>query len=181
MPESNRPLVERIARVLAGAAHSSNAEGSDPSASEKVDLVWPEHVNQALAVLTPCASPTRRWPRRRRGRLSAWSRHRPAHRGRRTVQARATPAVNLWYVGAFRRLSGRATWIAFATVIGLGVDYIARRCGPTGIHRSAAPRCSTLGPDGQPVRRRQKLLDARQAGDGRGRRAGAASAGHSFL
>ena len=27
MPESNRPLVERIARVLAGAAHSSNAEG----------------------------------------------------------------------------------------------------------------------------------------------------------
>ena len=50
MPESNRPLVERIARVLAGAAHSSNAEGSDPSASEKVDLVWPEHVNQALAV-----------------------------------------------------------------------------------------------------------------------------------
>src|ERR687889_192143 len=32
MPESNRPLVERIARVLAGAAFSSNAEGSDPSA-----------------------------------------------------------------------------------------------------------------------------------------------------
>jgi hypothetical protein len=30
MPESNRPLVERIARVLAGAALSSNAEGSDP-------------------------------------------------------------------------------------------------------------------------------------------------------
>ena len=37
MPESNRPLVERIARVLAGAAHSSNAEGSDPSAGDKVD------------------------------------------------------------------------------------------------------------------------------------------------
>ena len=51
MPESNRPLVERVARVLAGAAHSSNAEGSDPSAAEKVDLVWPQHVNQALAVL----------------------------------------------------------------------------------------------------------------------------------
>jgi hypothetical protein len=44
-------LVERIARVLAGAAHSSNAEGTDPSAGEKVDLVWHEHRNQALAVL----------------------------------------------------------------------------------------------------------------------------------
>ena len=57
MPESNRPLVERMARVLAGAAHSSNAEGSDPSAGEKVDLVWPEHLNQALAVLHPMREP----------------------------------------------------------------------------------------------------------------------------
>ena len=51
MPVSEKPLVERIARVLAGAAHSSNAEGSDPSAGEKIDKVWREHVNQALAVL----------------------------------------------------------------------------------------------------------------------------------
>ena len=57
MPESNRPLVERIARVLAGAAHSSNAEGSDPSAGEKVDLVWREHINQALAVLHTMREP----------------------------------------------------------------------------------------------------------------------------
>ena len=57
MPESNRPLVERIARVLAGAAHSSNAEGSDPSAGEKVDLAWREHVNQALAVLHTMREP----------------------------------------------------------------------------------------------------------------------------
>jgi len=57
MPESNRPLVERIARVLAAAAHSSNAEGSDPSAGEKVDLVWPEHINQALAVLHTMREP----------------------------------------------------------------------------------------------------------------------------
>jgi hypothetical protein len=57
MPESSRPLVERIARVLAGAAHSSNAEGSDPSAGEKVDLVWREHVNQALAVLHTAREP----------------------------------------------------------------------------------------------------------------------------
>jgi hypothetical protein len=57
MPESNRPLVERIARVLAGAAFSSNAEGSDPSAGEKVDLTWHEHVNQALAVLHTAREP----------------------------------------------------------------------------------------------------------------------------
>jgi hypothetical protein len=53
----NTSLVERIARVLAGAAHSSNAEGSDPSAAEKVDLVWREHVNQALAVLHTMREP----------------------------------------------------------------------------------------------------------------------------
>lgn len=57
MPESNCPLIERIARVLAGAALSSNAEGSDPSASEKVDRAWREHVNQALAVLHTAREP----------------------------------------------------------------------------------------------------------------------------
>ena len=57
MPESNRPLVERVARVLAGAAHSSNAEGADPSAGEKVDMVWREHMNQALAVLHTMREP----------------------------------------------------------------------------------------------------------------------------
>lgn len=44
-------LVERIARVLAGEALSSNAHGSDPSAGDKVDLAWREHAGQALAVL----------------------------------------------------------------------------------------------------------------------------------
>jgi hypothetical protein len=57
MPESNCPLVERIARVLAGAALSSNAEGSDPSAGDKVDLAWREHLNQALAVLHTMREP----------------------------------------------------------------------------------------------------------------------------
>ena len=57
MPVSELPLVERIARVLAGAAHSSNAEGSDPSAGDKVDLVWREHVDQALAVLHTMREP----------------------------------------------------------------------------------------------------------------------------
>ena len=57
MPESNRPLAERIARVLAGAALSSNAEGSDPSAGEKVNLAWREYLNQALAVLHTMREP----------------------------------------------------------------------------------------------------------------------------
>lgn len=57
MPVSDQPLVERIARVLAAASFSSNAEGSDPSAGEKIDLVWREHVNQALAVLHTAREP----------------------------------------------------------------------------------------------------------------------------
>ena len=57
MPTSETPLAERIARVLAAAAHSSNAEGSDPSAAETVDLAWKEHLNQALAVLHTMREP----------------------------------------------------------------------------------------------------------------------------
>jgi hypothetical protein len=47
-------LVERIARVLCGAEHSSNAEGS---AGEHVNQHWPEHRNQALAVLHAIREP----------------------------------------------------------------------------------------------------------------------------
>ncbi len=57
MPESNRPLVERIARVLAGAKLSANAEGSNGSAGREVDRTWREHVNQALAVLHTAREP----------------------------------------------------------------------------------------------------------------------------
>ena len=60
MPVSEQPLAERVARVLAGAAHSSNAEGSDPSAASKVDLVWREHLNQAMAVLHTMREPDER-------------------------------------------------------------------------------------------------------------------------
>ena len=59
MPVSERPIVERIARVLTGEALSSNANGSDPSASEKVDILWPEHVGEALAVLHTMREPDR--------------------------------------------------------------------------------------------------------------------------
>jgi hypothetical protein len=57
MAMSETPLAERIARVLAGAALSSNADGSDPSAGDKVDLAWKEHLNQALAVLHTMREP----------------------------------------------------------------------------------------------------------------------------
>lgn len=57
MPVSEMPAAERIARVLAGAALSSNAEGSDPSAGDKIDLAWREHLNQALAVLHTLREP----------------------------------------------------------------------------------------------------------------------------
>ncbi len=57
MPVSELPLTERIARVLAGEAHSSNAHGSDPSAGDKVDLVWREHLDQARAVLHTMREP----------------------------------------------------------------------------------------------------------------------------
>jgi len=72
MPVSEQPLVERIARVLAGAAHSSNAEGSDPSAAEKVDLAWREHLNQALAVLHTMREPDREMAAV--GDVETWSR-----------------------------------------------------------------------------------------------------------
>ena len=55
-----------------GAAHSSNADGSDPSAGEKVDLVWKEHVNQALAVLHTMREPDERMAAV--GDADAWSR-----------------------------------------------------------------------------------------------------------
>lgn len=57
MPVSETALAERIARVLAGAAHSSNAEGSDPSAGDTVDRVWREHLDQAVAVLHTMREP----------------------------------------------------------------------------------------------------------------------------
>ena len=72
MPVSKQPLVERIARVLAGAALSSNAEGSDPSAGDKVDLVWREHINQAVAVLHTMREPDEEMARA--GDAETWAR-----------------------------------------------------------------------------------------------------------
>ena len=57
MDISNTPLLERIARVLAGQRLSSNAEGSNPSAGEAVDLAWREHLDDARAVLRTLREP----------------------------------------------------------------------------------------------------------------------------
>ncbi|HEY7960164.1 MAG TPA: hypothetical protein VID20_08905 [Sphingomicrobium sp.] len=57
MSESNCPLVERIARVLAGAKLSANADGDNGHAADEVDRTWREHVNQALAVLHTMREP----------------------------------------------------------------------------------------------------------------------------
>ena len=52
MPEGGHTdLIERIARVLCGAEHSANAEGSEEHAGAHVDQHWRKHRNQALAVL----------------------------------------------------------------------------------------------------------------------------------
>ena len=57
MPESSCPLVERIARVLAGAKLSANADGDNGHAAVDVDRTWREHLNQAVAVLHTAREP----------------------------------------------------------------------------------------------------------------------------
>lgn len=57
MPISNQPLAERIARVLAGSALSSNMDGDSASAGDAVDRTWPDHLDQALAVLHTMREP----------------------------------------------------------------------------------------------------------------------------
>jgi hypothetical protein len=59
MPQSETPLAERIARVLAGSELSRNAEGSNASAGDAVDRAWREHINQALAILHTMREPDR--------------------------------------------------------------------------------------------------------------------------
>lgn len=49
--------IERVARVLAAAHLSANAEGSSPSASIDVDQAWPDHIDTAKAVLRTLREP----------------------------------------------------------------------------------------------------------------------------
>lgn len=57
MPTSATPVVERIARVLAGRALSLNGGGNDPHAAQAVDAAWPDHVEDAIAILHTLREP----------------------------------------------------------------------------------------------------------------------------
>jgi hypothetical protein len=52
--------VERVARVLAGHALSSNAEGDMDSAGRAVDELWPDYAAAALAILRTLREPSGR-------------------------------------------------------------------------------------------------------------------------
>ena len=53
----NTDVVERIARVIAGRMVSSNAEGDDPSAGDRVDSIWRDYREDALSVLRTLREP----------------------------------------------------------------------------------------------------------------------------
>ena len=50
-------VVERIARVLAGQRLSTNADGEFGSAAIAVDNAWPDHTDDAIAVLRTMRAP----------------------------------------------------------------------------------------------------------------------------
>jgi hypothetical protein len=57
MPVSSTDVVERIARVIAGRMVSSNAEGDDPSAGDRVDAIWRDYREDALSILRTLREP----------------------------------------------------------------------------------------------------------------------------
>ncbi|MBT2186770.1 hypothetical protein [Sphingobium nicotianae] len=57
MPVAATPLVERIARVLAGQRLSANADGPVTSAALDVDIEWQDDVGDAIAVLKALREP----------------------------------------------------------------------------------------------------------------------------
>ena len=57
MDVATTPVVERIARVLAGQRISANAEGQAESAGDLVDAAWKDYRDDALAVLRTLREP----------------------------------------------------------------------------------------------------------------------------
>jgi hypothetical protein len=57
MPIAVTPLVERIARVLAGQRLSANADGLVTSAALDVEMEWQSDVGDAVAVLKAMREP----------------------------------------------------------------------------------------------------------------------------
>jgi hypothetical protein len=72
MDVSNRPVAERIARVLAGQRISINAEGTEKSASPQVEQVWREYLSDAAAVLRTLREPDARMAAA--GDVAVWER-----------------------------------------------------------------------------------------------------------
>ena len=83
MPISSQPLAERIARVLAGSALSSNMDGDSPSAGDAVDRSWPDHLDQAMAVLHTMREPDEAMAQA--GDAETWTRMIETALGRRGV------------------------------------------------------------------------------------------------
>lgn len=57
MTISHTPVIERIARVLAGQRLSVNAQGDAASVSAEVDAHWPDYKGDAIAVLRTLREP----------------------------------------------------------------------------------------------------------------------------
>lgn len=57
MAISHTPVIERIARVLAGQRLSVNAKGDAASVSAEVDMHWPDYRDDAIAVLRTLREP----------------------------------------------------------------------------------------------------------------------------
>ena len=57
MPVSNTPIVERIARVIAGRVASINAEGDERSAGDIVDSTWRDYAEDARSILRTLREP----------------------------------------------------------------------------------------------------------------------------
>jgi len=57
MDVATTPVVERIARVLAGQRISANAGGEEESAADLVERSWSHHLSDAIAVLHTLRAP----------------------------------------------------------------------------------------------------------------------------
>jgi len=72
MDVSVTPLVERIARVLAGQRISANGMGQEESAAKLIDTKWPDYRDDALAVLRTLREPSEAMAAA--GDVAAWER-----------------------------------------------------------------------------------------------------------
>lgn len=72
MPVSSTNIVERIARVIAGRVVSINAGGDDPSAGDRIDAIWRDYQDDAVAILRTLREPDPRMAAA--GDVACWER-----------------------------------------------------------------------------------------------------------